>query len=155
MRPIDPSKIALAGAAALFLAAAACNSAFAQAPAATPAPAQADSGWRMKNPKVLPADIPRAQLIDTMKRFTQSLGVRCTFCHVGEEGKRETMDFASDAKPEKEIARSMMRLVGQLNSHDLPAIPGLKDARVSCYTCHRGDTKPAVALPPPTPPPAS
>jgi hypothetical protein len=155
MRPIDPSKIALAGAAALFLTAAACSSAFAQtAPAAAQAPAPADSGWRIKNPKVFPADVPRAQLIDTMKGFTRSLGVRCTFCHVGTEGQPlSTYDFASDAKPEKEIARSMMRMVGDLNGRVLPAIPGLKGARVTCYTCHRGDKKPLTAAPPPPPPP--
>jgi photosynthetic reaction center cytochrome c subunit len=146
--------LALAGATALFLAAAAHGIAFAQAPGAAPPPA--GTGWRMKNPKVFPADITRAQLVATMKGFTQALGVRCTFCHVGTEGQPlSTYDFASDAKPEKEIARSMLRMVGDLNGRVLPAIPGLKDAKVTCFTCHRGDSKPAIAPPPPpaVPPP--
>jgi hypothetical protein len=153
---IDRTKAILAGACALFLAAAADSIASAQAPATTPAPAQP---WRMKNPKVLPADMPREQVIATMKRFAQSLGVRCTHCHVGEEGKPTTFDFASDAKKDKLIARDMMRLVGRLNAKDLPAINGLKDAKVTCYTCHRGAKKPETELPtpavPPVPPAAS
>src|SRR6059058_3640019 len=49
-----------------------------------------------KNLKVLPKDISRADLLSTMKFFSQSLGVRCTNCHVGEEGKPlSTFDFAS------------------------------------------------------------
>jgi len=140
--------LALAGATALFLAAATHSMASAQASSPPPA----ESSWRMKNAKVFPADIPRAQLIATMKGFTQALGVRCSFCHVGTEGQPlSTYDFASDAKPEKEIARAMLRMAGDLNKRVLPAIPGLEDAKVTCFTCHRGDKIPAVAPPPPTP----
>jgi len=39
-----------------------------------------------KNLKVFPQDITRPQLLSNMKLFSQSLGVRCTFCHVGQEG---------------------------------------------------------------------
>jgi hypothetical protein len=149
-----------AGAMALFLAAATHGIAFGQ----VAAPPPASPPPHFKNLKVFPADIPRAQLIGTMKGFTQALGVRCTFCHVGTEGQPlSTYDFASDAKPEKEIARAMLRMVGDLNGRVLPAIPGLKDAKVTCYTCHRGDKKPAIVpppplvapLPPPPPPPGA
>src|SRR5689334_9343871 len=59
-----------------------------------------------KNLKVFPKDISRADLLFNMKFFSQSLGVRCTFCHVGEEGKPlSTVDFASDAKAKKLTAR--------------------------------------------------
>ena len=65
-----------------------------------------------KNLKVLPQDIPGPQLLSTMKFFSLSLGVRCTFCHVGEEGKPlSTFDFASDAKREKQTARKMLAMV--------------------------------------------
>src|SRR4051794_28316130 len=65
----------------------------AQPPSAPPA---------FKNLKVFPKDISRADLIANMKFFAQSLGVRCTFCHVGEEGQPlSTFDFASDAKEKK------------------------------------------------------
>jgi len=109
---------------------------------------------------VLPSGISRADLISTMKLFTQSLGVRCTYCHVGEEGKPlSTFDFASDAKNHKDTARGMLRMADRLNS-ELPGITGLPDARVTCFTCHRGSTKPLAAPAPgapsavPPPPPA-
>ena len=101
-----------------------------------------------KNLKVLPKNIAKAELLNTMKTFSQSLGVRCTFCHVGEEGKPlSTFDFASEAKANKAIARDMMRLVHRLNTKDLPAIGGLESPRVTCYTCHRGAKEPAKAVP--------
>ena len=54
-----------------------------------------------------------------MKFFAQSLGVRCTFCHVGIEGQPlSTFDFASDAKKEKLTARKMLVMVHRINSQD-------------------------------------
>ena len=143
MKQVDPAKLILAGAAALFLGAAAIG----QAPVALPAPSH------YKNLKVLPAGIPRDQLSAVMKKFTASLGVKCAFCHVGEEGKPlSTYDFASDANPHKDIAREMMRLTWRLNAQDLKAINGLKDAKISCFTCHRGAKEPLTEIPA-TPPP--
>ena len=102
-----------------------------------------------KNLKILPKTVSRADLIATMRSFSQSLGVRCTHCHVGEEGRPlATFDFASDAKANKAIARDMLRLVNRLNSRDLPAIGGLESPRVTCYTCHRGAKQPARTPPP-------
>ena len=40
---------------------------------------------RLQNLKVLPSDIPIRALVDTMAGFTRALGVRCTYCHVGNE----------------------------------------------------------------------
>jgi hypothetical protein len=108
-----------------------------------------------KNLKILPRDMPRAELLGTMKFFSQSLGVRCTFCHVGEEGKPlSTFDFASDAKSKKQTARAMLAMVTVLNAKTLPEATGLPDAKVTCFTCHRGSTKPLTAPPPPETPPA-
>ena len=82
-----------------------------------PSPPQAKGqpfAWpdRMQNAQVLPADTSPAQLRDTMRGFAMSLGVRCTFCHVGEEGAPLTqVDFASDSNPHKNIARGMMRML--------------------------------------------
>ena len=102
-----------------------------------------------KNLKVLPKDISRADLIGTMKFFSQSLGVRCTYCHVGTEGQPlSTFDFPSDAKEHKNTAREMMAMVAMLNTKTLPAATGLPDAKVTCFTCHRGSTKPATEIPP-------
>ena len=105
-----------------------------------------------KNLKILPRDIARADLLANMKFFSQSLGVRCTYCHVGTEGQPlSTLDFPSDAKDHKKIARDMMTMVAALNTKTLPAATGLPDAKVTCFTCHRGSTKPATEIPPPTP----
>jgi photosynthetic reaction center cytochrome c subunit len=97
--------------------------------------------------------MPRAQLLGTMKFFSQSLGVRCTFCHVGEEGKPlSTFDFAADTKAKKQTARAMLAMVTALNAKTLPDATGLPDAKVTCFTCHRGSTKPLTAPPPPEAP---
>ena len=110
-----------------------------------------------KNLKVLPKEISRADLLANMKFFSQSLGVRCTYCHVGTDGQPlATFDFPSDAKDHKNTARAMMAMVAMLNSKTLPTATGLPDAKVSCFTCHRGSTKPATEIPPgavPVPPP--
>src|SRR6185437_12934948 len=51
--------------------------------------------------------------------LTVSLGVRCTYCHVGEEGKPlSTFDFASDAKDHKLTARKMLAMMHRINAED-------------------------------------
>jgi len=140
---VDVPAIALAAATALF----GVSIAIAQAP---PPPA-AQPPFAIppyKNLKVLPKDIGRADLLANMKFFAQSLGVRCTYCHVGEEGKPlSTYDFVSDKNDHKHTARGMMRLVQHINDDHLLAITGLPDARVTCYTCHRGEKRPATEIP--------
>lgn len=76
-----------------------------------------------------------------MQGFRASLGVQCTHCHV--QG-----DFSLDDNPKKEIARSMIALVKDINAK-LPEGKG-----VSCFTCHRGAVEPVSAIPAPPPPPA-
>jgi hypothetical protein len=135
-------QIALASAAAVF----AVSVAVAQT-GAPPASMLAFANPPHKNLKVLPQDISGAQLIGTMKFFAQSLGVRCTYCHVGTEGQPlSTFDFASDAKGHKSTARAMLRLVKEING-DLPAITGDPNSKVTCFTCHRGSTTPATEIP--------
>jgi hypothetical protein len=108
-----------------------------------------------KNLKVLPQDISGAQLLGTMKFFTQSLGVRCTFCHVGTEGQPpSTFDFASDAKREKQTARRMIAMVEQINSQNF-GVTDMMKAKVTCFTCHRGSPHPLTAPPPPGVAPAA
>jgi hypothetical protein len=143
--------VALASAAALFGVSVAVAQTAAPAPAPPAQPPFAIPPF--KNLKVLPKNISRADLIANMKFFSQSLGVRCTYCHVGTEGQPlSTFDFPSDAKNYKKIARQMMAMVATLNSKTLPAATGLPDAKVTCFTCHRGATKPATEIPPPAPP---
>lgn len=108
-----------------------------------PAP---DWTWpqKMKNPKAFPADFPARKLSAVMKGFTRALGVRCSYCHVGEEGKPlSTFDFASDKNPNKERAREMYRMLGDINAH-LEKIKPSGDQRVNmwCHTCHAGRPRP-------------
>ena len=105
---------------------------------------------------VLPADLEREELGALMKHFSGALGVNCSYCHVGEEGAPlSTYDFESDAKAEKRTARQMLILTHKLNQmEELPGEPraSLSDMsknRVTCYTCHRGDTHPETMVPQP------
>src|SRR5215470_6913697 len=102
-----------------------------------------------KNIKVLNG-MPESQLIPVMNFFAASMGRRCNYCHVNNQGQ---WDYASDAKPEKAAAREMVKLVMDINK----TTERLKLDPVSCYTCHRGRTSPqsipALPLPLPSPPP--
>src|SRR5262245_296670 len=80
-------------------------------------------------------------VINVMRGFTGALGVRCQFCHVGQEGQDlSTFDFASDDKPTKLKARVMIQMVqaitqqylSQLHDREQPPLD------VGCMTCHRG-----------------
>jgi tetratricopeptide (TPR) repeat protein len=99
----------------------------------------------LTNLKVLPKDITVADLVNVMSGFTRALGVRCTYCHVGEEGQDiATYRFASDDKPAKRKARTMLQLVQDVNGRYLSALETRQDppVRVECVTCHRGTTAP-------------
>jgi tetratricopeptide (TPR) repeat protein len=101
---------------------------------------------KLKNAKVLPKVIQPEQLQATMIGFTRALGVRCPYCHVGEEGKPlTTFDFASDAKPEKAIARDMVRMLGDVKK-DLARmkLKGTTRVNVECRTCHHGHPRPTT-----------
>lgn len=96
------------------------------------------------NVHVFPRTTPVVQLIGTMRNFTGWLGVRCQFCHVGEEGMPlERFDFASDDKRTKRVARQMMQMVEEVNRR-LDTIPGRASggSQVTCATCHRGVSRP-------------
>lgn len=97
------------------------------------------------NLKALPRDIGQRELIDLMAGFTRALGVRCTYCHVGEEGEPlGSYDFVSDEKSTKLKARAMIEMVRRINEEDLAALPDRAEPRlqVRCMTCHRGVTEP-------------
>ena len=114
---------------------------------------------KFTNLKVLPKDIGKADLINRMKGFTRALGVRCTACHVGEEGKEfYGYDFPSDDKLTKQNARLMILMVNEINEKTVSKLQmELPPPTVTCWTCHRGKREPetkAPPLPPPPPPPA-
>ncbi|MGH2563775.1 MAG: c-type cytochrome, partial [Ginsengibacter sp.] len=69
-----------------------------------------------KNLQILPKDISGHDLDSVMHHFTASLGVKCNFCHVRNEAEKK-MDFASDDKPEKKVARKMMLMAIDINKN--------------------------------------
>ncbi len=100
---------------------------------------------KLKNLKVFPQDIPVRALIDTMRGFTRALGVRCQFCHVGQEGQPlSSFDFASDEKHTKHAAREMLGMVAAINGAHLGKLEHRHEPRimVTCATCHRGVSEP-------------
>ena len=113
--------------------------------AATPARAQIPDTFT--NLQVLPKDIQRPELLATMKNFALNLGVRCEHCHVGEGNDLSKFDFAADTKPAKATARRMLRMTMDLNKQVAeigePAAAGAP--KITCFTCHRGATKPLTA----------
>jgi len=115
-------------------------------------PGGAQSRWewpeKAENLKVLPKDMSKEDLRSVMVGFANSLGVRCWYCHVGEEGQPlSTFDFPSDENPTKDVARGMMKLVGDIRG-DLDALElsGDKRVDVTCYTCHRGRPRPLTLV---------
>lgn len=119
---------------------------FLLAAVARSAAAQPRFEWpeRAKNLKVLPKDTPKEKLSATMIDFTRSLGVRCPFCHLGQEGQPlTTFDFASDQKPMKQVARGMMKMVKKTNEEIRKmSVPEPRHVEVACVTCHRGRPRP-------------
>jgi tetratricopeptide (TPR) repeat protein len=96
------------------------------------------------NTHVIPRTTPVMQVVGQMRNFAFGLGVRCQFCHVGEEGLAlEKFDFAVDEKRTKLVARQMMRMVQEINQR-LDTIPGRVNppVQVTCATCHRGISRP-------------
>ncbi len=74
--------------------------------------------------------VPAERINKIMFAFKDSLGVECTYCHVPDQ-------FEKDDKPTKLAARKMITLVRD-NNAKLGTV-----GRVSCFTCHRGQPKPA------------
>lgn len=139
-----------------------------QAPAA-----QSPQGARRPNPipekftnlQVLPKDITRDQLVQTMRGFAMSTGTRCIFCHVSKDPNDKEgndlskFDFASDANDHKKIARAMLVMTKAINQEHINAkikpLMGDEAKNVTCFTCHQGQKHPQhKAAAPPAPPAA-
>ncbi|NIR73201.1 c-type cytochrome [candidate division KSB1 bacterium] len=111
-------------------------------------PSQAQDQWmwpdKPENLQVLPKDWPGSRLRAPMRGFTSALGVGCSHCHVGEEGKPlSTYDFASDENPNKNRAREMLRMLESINGHLEKIEPsGDKPVNMWCHTCHSGRPRP-------------
>jgi hypothetical protein len=86
------------------------------------------AGDTMKNVKVL-KDVPAADWRNLMVFINASLGVSCEHCHAE--------PFEADTKKAKETARTMMKMVHEINTANFEGRPV-----VTCNTCHQGSLKP-------------
>lgn len=96
-----------------------------------------------KNLQVLPKDISKPELVQTMRTFSIQLGVRCGHCHVANDDL-SIADFPSDEKPAKTKARVMIRMLDTINGQHLTRLEsgGSQVSRATCWTCHREQSKP-------------
>lgn len=62
----------------------------------------------------------------------------CLYCHVSNEARE------LDDKPQKVVARKMFQMVKDINANTFNG-----EQKVTCWTCHHGESKPAA--PPPAP----
>jgi photosynthetic reaction center cytochrome c subunit len=74
-----------------------------------------------------------------MQLMTQALGLSCGSCHA-------RGNFASDADPRKLAARRMLEMTKTVNQQffgDYKPLEGQSRlGRITCFTCHQGDTRP-------------
>ena len=101
---------------------------------------------KYKNLKILPKNISKEDLDKVMDHFKTALGVKCSFCHApSKDTAQKWPDFASDEKPEKLIARKMMKMTSKINKKffsDNKNEQGVAVPAVECMTCHRGSPHP-------------
>jgi len=69
--------------------------------------------------------------------WSNALGVTCKHCHIVDQWEKED-------RPEKQIARDMVAMVGTINTDLLKKIKNLDspEPRIGCWTCHRGKVIP-------------
>jgi hypothetical protein len=102
----------------------------------------------LKNVKVFKKGSTMADVLPTMRAFEGALGVECGYCHVWYGNGNANNDFASDLKPQKDIARAMVRMVNLANEQIEAGVTqtGARTdvQKVTCATCHRGKPIPQV-----------
>ena len=97
-----------------------------------------------KNLQVLPKNITSDSLDRIMDGFNASLKVDCKFCHVKDKNS-DALIMEKDDKPEKEIARNMMRMTMDINKKYFQfneEVTAAQVQAVTCYTCHKGQPIP-------------
>jgi len=81
------------------------------------------------------------QFQDEMNFINQALGVNCNTCHA-------RGNFASDEKPLKLKARTMLEMTRMINKQFFPDHKPKEGesvlGRVTCYTCHQGEQTPKL-----------
>ncbi len=102
-----------------------------------------DDEKKFKNLKVLAKDITDDELERVMLTFERQLGVTCMYCHVPTKNNISPprVDFASDEKSEKLVAREMLKMTMKLNKKYFNFVVDKKMSErpvVWCKTCHMG-----------------
>src|SRR5450631_1952670 len=101
---------------------------------------------KYQNLKILPKNISKADLDKVMDGFKVALGVKCSFCHApSKDSTVHFPDFPSDDKPEKNIARKMMKMTAKINKKYFSYNKneqGEMIQSVECMTCHHGKEHP-------------
>lgn len=96
-------------------------------------PITVSKGKAGRNLQVLEID-SAIDLQDQMKVIMKSLGADCKFCHI-------LTDFSADVKElHKDKARDMMKMVNEINEKFFQE----SEIQITCFTCHRGQKKPAM-----------
>jgi len=94
-----------------------------------------------KNLLVLDKNISSEELKKTMEAYAAQLGVKCVFCHVGEQ-------YEKDDKKQKQDARKMIKLVLEMKSRKADFFKTtVKDTAIQCAMCHRGRPQPEAYVP--------
>ena len=80
--------------------------------------------------------VPAGRFLGMMRAWTRTLGVDCSHCHTIDQWNK-------DDKAPKLTARAMDKLVDDVTDQ-VKAIKSISDehARVTCWTCHRGQPVP-------------
>ena len=102
-----------------------------------------------ENLQVLPEGTKGTQLGMIMRGFSQSLDVRCDYCHVGEGNDLTQYDFVSDDKAAKRKTRLMLEMVQSINMDHIRELSSVEDEKmptieVNCMTCHRKQARPRM-----------
>ena len=106
----------------------------------TPTLAQAPTPTVVESPNVkVLTGLYAQQFQEEMNLMVQALGISCNTCHV-------PRNFASEDKPLKQTGRQMLEMTRALNKQYFPDHKPKEGesvlGRVTCYTCHKGESTP-------------
>ena len=96
-----------------------------------------DAAAVYQNVRVL-RDVKATEFIRLMVAMTNWIAPKegCGFCH-------EAGNFASDKKPQKQVARVMLNMTRHINASWQIHVNSAGAGGVTCYTCHRGQPIPS------------
>ena len=101
---------------------------------------------RPKNLKILPKNISSDSLLNIMLIYERALGVECEYCHITKDKKGKEA-YERDDIPQKDTCRKMMRMTNAINKtyfHLSEKVQAQGIQSVTCFTCHKGRTKPVI-----------